>query len=52
LLPGDVLVTVDGAPVSSVRDPATLTQRLDAGVASLGVERGGRLVNIRIGGNR
>jgi general secretion pathway protein C len=48
---GDVLVSVDGAPVSSVRDPATLTQRLDAGAASLGIERGGRLVNIRTGGN-
>ncbi len=51
LQPGDVLVSVDGAPVSSVRDPATLAQRLDAGGVSLRIERGGRLVNIRIGGN-
>ncbi|MFZ4690815.1 MAG: type II secretion system protein N [Polymorphobacter sp.] len=47
---GDVLVTVDGGPVAAVRDPATLVQRLDAGGAVIGVERGGRLINLRIGG--
>lgn len=49
---GDVLVTVDGAPVASVRDPASLTRRLDAGGVGVGVERGGRLINLRIGANQ
>ncbi len=52
LQPGDVLVSVDGAPVSSIRDPATLVQRLDAGGVSVGVERGGEIVSLQIRGNR
>jgi general secretion pathway protein C len=49
---GDVLVTVDGAPVANVRDPASLTKRLDAGGVDIGIERGGRPTNLRIGGSK
>lgn len=49
LLPGDVLVSVDGATVTSLKDVAGLTRQLDAGGISIGVERGGKLVTLRIG---
>lgn len=52
LMPGDVLVSVDGTPVAAIGDPASLTRRLDAGGASIGIERGGRAMNLRIGGGR
>lgn len=52
LQPGDVLVSIDGAPVASIADPASLTRRLDAGQVSIGVERGGQTVNLRIGGGQ
>jgi general secretion pathway protein C len=49
LQPGDVLVSVDGATVTSLKDVAGLTRQLDAGGISIGVERGGKLVTLRIG---
>lgn len=49
LQPGDVLVSVDGATVTSLKDAAGLTQQLDAGGITVGVERGGKLVTLRIG---
>ena len=51
LQPGDVLVSVDGAPVSTISDPASLRQRLDAGGVTAGIERGGQAMTLRIGGN-
>lgn len=42
LQPGDVLVSVNGRPVSELRDPAAIVALLDAGSASLAIERGGR----------
>ena len=50
LEPGDVLVSVDGASVTSLKDAAGLTQQLDAGRLNISVERGGRTVSLRIGG--
>ncbi len=50
LQPGDVLVSVDGASVTSLGDPATLARQLDAGGIEIGVERGGRIVKLRIDG--
>ena len=47
---GDVVVRVDGAPVASIGDPASLVKRMDAGV-SVGIERDGQTVNLRIGGS-
>ncbi len=52
LQPGDVLISVDGAPISSIRDPASLVQRLDAGGVGIGVERDGKIVSLQIRGNR
>lgn len=52
LEPGDVLVSVDGASVTSLGDPATIARQLDAGGIAIGVERGGRTVTLRIGGPR
>ena len=49
LQPGDVLVSVDGAPVASIADPAALTRQLDAGGIGITVERGGGRVNLQIG---
>jgi general secretion pathway protein C len=49
LQPGDVLVSVDGATVTSLKDAAGLTQQLDTGGINIGVERGGKLVTLRIG---
>lgn len=51
LQPGDVLVSVDGAPVSAIMDPASLGRRLDAGGVTAGIERGGQTITVRIGGN-
>jgi general secretion pathway protein C len=42
LQPGDVLVSVNGRPVAELRDPAAIVALLDAGGASLAIERGGR----------
>lgn len=52
LLPGDVLLAIDGTPVGEIRDPASLTQRLDTGGVGVAVERGGAVVNLRIGAPR
>lgn len=52
LMPGDVLVSVDGAPVATIGDPASLARRLDAGGAGIGIERGGKAMTLRIGGSR
>lgn len=49
LQPGDVLVSVDGATVTSLKDVAGLTQQLAAGGIEISVERGGQRVNFRIG---
>ena len=49
LQPGDVLVSVDGAPVASISDPGALTRRLDAGGVGITVERAGSRVNLQIG---
>jgi general secretion pathway protein C len=49
LQPGDVLVSVDGAPVASISDPGALTRRLDAGGVAITVERAGSRVNLQIG---
>jgi general secretion pathway protein C len=49
LQPGDVLVSVDGAPVAAFADPATLIRRLDAGGIGITVERGSSRVNLQIG---
>ena len=49
LQPGDVLVSVDGAPVASITDPGALTRRLDAGGVGITVERAGNRVNLQIG---
>jgi general secretion pathway protein C len=49
LQPGDVLVSVDGATVTSLKDSAGLAQQFDAGGINIGVERGGKLVTLRIG---
>lgn len=49
LQPGDVLVSVDGAPVASIADPGALTRRLDAGGVGITVERAGSRVNLQIG---
>ncbi len=46
---GDVLVSVDGAPVASISDPGALTRRLDAGGVGITVERAGSRVNLQIG---
>ena len=48
---GDVLVSVDGAPVSGITDPASLARQLDAGGVTAGIERAGRTMNLRIGGS-
>ena len=50
LEPGDVLVSVDGASLTSLGDPAALAKQLDAGGIEISVERGGRVVNLPIGG--
>jgi general secretion pathway protein C len=50
LEPGDVLVSVDGNSLTSLGDPATLARQLDAGGIEISVERGGRIVKLRIGG--
>ncbi|WP_426166433.1 type II secretion system protein N [Sandarakinorhabdus sp. DWP1-3-1] len=52
LQPGDVLVSVDGAPVAALGDPAALARQLDSGGIEIGVERGGRIVKLRIAGSR
>ncbi len=52
LAPGDVLVSVDGAPVASLGDPAALARQLDSGGVDIGVERSGRVVKLRIAGPR
>jgi general secretion pathway protein C len=52
LLPGDVLVTVDGAPVASIGDPSTLVHKLDAGGVYAGVERNGKVISLQIKGSR
>jgi general secretion pathway protein C len=49
LQPGDLLVSVDGATVTSLKDAAGLAQQLDAGGINIGVERGGKLVTLQIG---
>ena len=49
LQPGDVLVSVNGATATSLNDVAGLTRQLDAGDIDIGIERGGRLVTLRIG---
>ena len=49
LQPGDVLISVDGAPVASITDPGALTRRLDAGGVGITVERAGSRVNLQIG---
>lgn len=49
LQPGDVLVSVDGATVTSLKDVAGLTQQLEAGGIDITVERSGRPVTLRIG---
>ncbi len=50
LVAGDIVTSVDGAPIDSVRDPASLVQRLDAGGVSIGIERGGRPLTLKING--
>lgn len=50
LQPGDVLVSVDGATVTSLKDAAGLTQQLESGGIDITVERAGRPVTLRIGG--
>lgn len=52
LLPGDVLVSIDGTPVANIGDPSSLTRRLDAGGVGVAIERGGSTINLRIGGNQ
>lgn len=42
LQPGDVLLSVNGRPVAELRDLAAIVALLDAGGASLAIERGGR----------
>jgi general secretion pathway protein C len=49
LLPGDVLVSVDGTPVTEVADPSSLARRLDAGGVAVGLERGGGVIKLGIG---
>lgn len=49
---GDVLVSVDGAAVSTIADPASLARRLDAGDVAIGIERGGQTIAMRIGSNQ
>lgn len=49
LEPGDVLVSVDGATVASLKDVAGISQQLDAGGIEISVERAGRPISIRIG---
>lgn len=49
LQPGDVLVGVNGATVTSLKDAAGLTSQLDAGGIDISVERAGRPVTLRIG---
>lgn len=48
LQPGDVLVSVDGATVTSLKDPAGLLQQFDSGGITITVERGGKPVSLRI----
>ncbi|GGI91525.1 hypothetical protein GCM10007973_29760 [Polymorphobacter multimanifer] len=50
LQPGDVLVSVDGAPVANLGDPAALVRRLDAGGLSVQIERGGRALSLTLDG--
>ena len=52
LVPGDVLVSIDGAPVAAVGDPAALARRLNGGRVSISVERAGSVVSLQIGGGR
>ncbi|NJC07113.1 type II secretion system protein N [Polymorphobacter fuscus] len=49
LQPGDVLVSVDGATVTSLRDVAGLSQQLAGGGIDITVERNGRPATFRIG---
>jgi general secretion pathway protein C len=49
LLPGDVLINVDGTPVAELGDPANLARRLDGGGVAVGLERGGSVVKLGIG---
>lgn len=50
LQPGDVLISVDGAPVAAIGDPLVLARRLDAGGVVAAIERGGQRIDLRIGG--
>ncbi|WP_310498960.1 type II secretion system protein N [Sandarakinorhabdus sp.] len=45
---GDVLVAVDGTPVSALGDPAALARRLDAGGLPITIERGGAPITLRL----
>lgn len=49
LQPGDMLVSVDGATVTSLKDIAGLTQQLETGGITVTVERAGQPVTLRIG---
>lgn len=49
LQPGDVVTAVDGAPVSGISDPGQLARQLDAGSATLSIERGGKTVSLKVG---
>ena len=48
LQPGDVVITIDGASVAGLGDPAAIMRRIEAG-AALGIERGGAMTNLRLG---
>ncbi|OYU13897.1 MAG: type II secretory protein PulC [Alphaproteobacteria bacterium PA4] len=49
LQPGDVVTAVDGAPVAGIGDPGQLARQLDAGGATLSIERGGKTVSLKVG---
>lgn len=46
---GDVLLAVDGRGVTELGDPAVLARKLDAGGVAISVERGGQVIDMRIG---
>jgi general secretion pathway protein C len=48
LQPGDVVVGVNGQRISSAEQARALAGQLRGGEANLEVERGGRLVNLRV----